>query len=103
LNKSRYWQCICCAQKYQKSHGTRNPAAHLVRIHSIKEDDPAKTKRLKQAQQSIQISMQVAAVAEVQRTREREREIQWIKEQNAQAVPPLSPESLEILYVSYLN
>ena len=47
--------------------------------------------------------MQVAAVAEVQRTREREREIQWIKEQNAQAVPPLSPESLEILYVSYLN
>ena len=48
-------------------------------------------------------SMQVAEVAEVWRTREREGEIQWIEEQNAQAVPPLSPESLEILYVSYLD
>ena len=85
----------------QKSHGTRNPAAHLVSIHSIWEDDPAKTKRLKQAPQSIQKSIQVAAVAEVWRTQRLECEIQWIEEQNAQVVSPLSAESLEILYVSY--
>ena len=48
----------------------------MVRVHSIREDDPAKTKRLKPAQQSIQKSMQVAAAAEVRRTREQERDIQ---------------------------
>jgi len=47
--------------------------------------------------------MQLATAADVRRKREQEKEFQWIEEQNAQAVPPLYPESLEILYVSYLN
>ncbi|PUU79061.1 hypothetical protein B9Z19DRAFT_1082620 [Tuber borchii] len=64
VNDIAYWQCVRCPQKYPKVHGTRNPGTHLARVHSIHEERSAKFKRLKQAQQSIQMSME-----ETRRTR----------------------------------
>ncbi|KAG0134924.1 hypothetical protein HOY82DRAFT_537140 [Tuber indicum] len=56
--------------EYQKSHKTSNPGAHLIRVLSIHEEHSAHSKRLKQAQQSIERSMEVAATAETQRIRD---------------------------------
>ena len=86
----RYWQCVRCPQKYLKVHGTRNPATHLARVHSIHEEQSAKFKRLKQAQQSIQMSME-----ETRRTRGSQR--------NQLRFPPRIAELSETLYVSDLD
>ena len=100
---NRYWQCTRCPQKYRKSHGTRNPALHLTRIHSIQEDSRGKTKRLKHAQRSIEKSIEIAAASELRRIREREQEMELIDQQNQQQVPLLVPESFETLFVSSLD
>ena len=47
--------------------------------------------------------MQVVVAAEVRRVKERERKIQWIEAQNAQAVPPLHPILLKPLSPSRLH
>jgi len=97
---NRYWQCIYCSQRYQKSHGTSNPGAHLIRVHSIHEEHSAQSKRLKHAQQSIERSMEVAAAAEVRRIGDIKIVIRENDQQAQSQFPPLIAESLVILYVT---
>ena len=91
----RYWECVRCPQKYPKSHGTKNPGNHLSRAHSIYEEQSAKFKRLKQAHQSIQISMGEAAVTETRRARGSQR--------NIPKFPPHATELSGTPHVSDLN
>jgi hypothetical protein len=75
----------------------------LARVHSIYEELSAKSKRVKQAQQSIQKSMEAAAQVEERRLTKSIREIERVQSENEIKFPPLIPESLEILYVSGNN
>ena len=97
---SRYWQCSRCSQRYLKSHGTRNPTLHLNGVHSIYEEQAAVSKRMKQAQQSIEKSMGVAATREMQRQSVQNSELERLNQVHELRFPQLEAETLEILYVS---
>jgi len=87
-------------QKYQKSHGTKNPGIHLTHIHPIHEDQSAKSKRMIQAHQLIQMCMGAVATIRKRENGEGETGIGQINRVNKVRFPPLVAKSLEILYVS---
>lgn len=103
IENIEYWQCVRCPQHYQRVYSTSHSANHLNKTQGIFQLDSRKSKRLIQAQRTIEQTLKHANKMKTKKDEDRERKVEEDKYNYQIEFQKLDSSVLESFLVSIIS